>query len=69
MGRAADRYSRTLTAKEIATMELKIKGKSDHETALILGIAERSVGVRVRNVMTKLGAANRMQAAAIFARG
>lgn len=49
-------------------MELLVMGLKDKEAALILRISPRTVGVRVRRVMDKLGAITRMQAAAAFAR-
>ena len=61
-------YSRTLTRKERATMELLIEGKRDKEIALLLCVAPRTIGQRIAVVCDKLGALNRVQAAVMFAK-
>ncbi|MHA3703605.1 helix-turn-helix transcriptional regulator, partial [Jatrophihabitans sp. YIM 134969] len=57
-----------LTAREIDVLDLLGDGSTNREIAQRLFISERTVGVHVTNLLRKLGAANRTQAAAFAAR-
>jgi DNA-binding CsgD family transcriptional regulator len=57
-----------LTEKETATMDHLIAGKTDKEIAILLGVARRTVGVRIWSVCNKLGADTREQATALYVR-
>jgi LuxR family transcriptional regulator, quorum-sensing system regulator SolR len=54
----------SLTAREVECLKWTIDGKTAREIGQILGITERTVGFHLSNVMPKLGAANKAQAAA-----
>jgi two-component system NarL family response regulator len=52
-----------LTARELEVLEQIVKGKSNKEIAGALGISEATVKSHVNNVLSKLDAADRTQAA------
>ena len=52
-----------LTARELEVLEQIVKGKSNKEIANALGISEATVKSHVNNVLSKLDAADRTQAA------
>jgi len=52
-----------LTARELEVLEQIVKGKSNKEIASALGISEATVKSHVNNVLSKLDAADRTQAA------
>ncbi|MEV0799966.1 AAA family ATPase [Kribbella sp. NPDC050281] len=54
-----------LTAREAEVLRLLSRGSTDREIAVTLVISVRTVGVHVSHILQKLGAANRMEAAAI----
>lgn len=54
-----------LSERQLATLEAIVKGLSNPEIAKLLGIAEITVKNHVTGILTKLGAANRTEAAAI----
>jgi DNA-binding CsgD family transcriptional regulator len=53
-----------LTRREIECLKWTVDGKTAWEIGQILGIAERTVGFHLYNVLAKLGATNKTQAAA-----
>jgi len=54
-----------LTAREAEVLTLLSRGCTDREIAETLVISVRTVGVHVSHILRKLGAANRIEAAAI----
>ncbi|WP_432874624.1 helix-turn-helix transcriptional regulator [Kribbella sp. CA-245084] len=54
-----------LTAREAEVLTLLSRGCTDREIAVTLVISIRTVGVHVSHILQKLGAANRIEAAAI----
>jgi len=52
-----------LTARELEVLEQIVKGKSNKEIANTLGISEATVKSHINNVLSKLDAADRTQAA------
>ncbi|WP_165555723.1 helix-turn-helix transcriptional regulator [Kribbella pittospori] len=54
-----------LTAREAEVLTLLSRGCTDREIAVTLVISVRTVGVHVSHILRKLGAANRIEAAAI----
>lgn len=57
----------TLTRRETEVLALVREGRSSKEIARDLGIARATVRCHVQRVLTKLGVANRLQAAALLA--
>jgi DNA-binding CsgD family transcriptional regulator/tetratricopeptide (TPR) repeat protein len=55
----------TLTARELEVLTLVAAGRSNREIAAELFIAAKTVSVHVSNILAKLGAASRTEAAAI----
>ena len=53
----------TLTARECDVLVLLARGDSNGRIAIVLGISVRTAGVHVSNIMHKLGATNRVEAA------
>ena len=60
--------SPTLTARELEVLTWVARGKSAWEIGEVLHITKRTVDEHVQNIMRKLGAANRTQAAAMAVR-
>ena len=58
-----DRYG--LTPREREVLELLAEGRTNKQIAETLFISESTAGVHVSNILGKLGAANRVEAAAI----
>lgn len=56
---------RALTEREIDCMCWAAAGKTSWETAVILGISERTVNFHLRNACSKLQAPNRRAAVAV----
>ena len=54
-----------LTARELEVLTLVAAGRSNREIAAELFIAAKTVSVHVSNILAKLGAASRTEAAAI----
>ena len=54
-----------LTAREAEVLTLLSRGRTDREIAAALVISVRTVGVHVSHILQKLGAANRIEAAAL----
>ncbi len=52
----------TLTSREVAVLELVGRGLSNRDIAAALGIAHETVKVHVKNILRKLGVANRTAA-------
>jgi DNA-binding NarL/FixJ family response regulator len=68
--RAAAGPTRTdLTAREVEILTLVAEGRSNGEIARQLFISAKTVSVHVSNILAKLGAAGRTEAAAIARRG
>ena len=63
-GRLAERMGSTdLTGRELEVLEQIVKGKSNKEIASALGISEATVKSHINNLLSKLGVADRTQAA------
>jgi DNA-binding CsgD family transcriptional regulator len=58
----------TLSPRELTCLTWIAQGKTAWEVAQILGITERTVTAHLTSAVTKLGAANRLQAAVIAVR-
>ena len=58
-----DRYG--LTPRELEVLELLAEGRTNRQIAEALFISESTAGVHVSNILGKLGATNRVEAAAI----
>lgn len=56
---------RALSEREIDCMRWAAAGKTSWETAIILGISERTVNFHLRNACCKLQAPNRRAAVAV----
>jgi DNA-binding NarL/FixJ family response regulator len=54
-----------LTSRELEVLRLLVTGRSNREIAAELYIANKTVSVHVSNILAKLGAASRTEAAAI----
>jgi two-component system NarL family response regulator len=66
--RLAQRVSNpSLTAREIAVLELVAKGLSNREIGTVLFVAEVTVKFHLKNIYAKLGASDRTEAALIAA--
>jgi DNA-binding NarL/FixJ family response regulator len=52
-----------LTVREAEAMNWVAQGKSSTDTAVLMGLSERTVNFHVNNVVQKLGVATRLQAA------
>ncbi|HYC90401.1 MAG TPA: response regulator transcription factor [Thermoanaerobaculia bacterium] len=57
-----------LTAREQQVLDLLARGESNRRIGTRLGIAEETVKVHVKNILTKLGAARRTEAVSIAVR-
>jgi len=57
--------ARDLTLRELAVLECIKAGKSTADTAHVLSVRECTVKFHVRNILRKLGAANRTHAVAL----
>jgi LuxR family transcriptional regulator, quorum-sensing system regulator SolR len=53
----------TLTAREKEVLRWTAEGKTAYETSQILAISERTINFHINNVISKLGASNKTQAA------
>jgi DNA-binding NarL/FixJ family response regulator len=60
---AATRHG--LTAREQEVLQHLVEGRTNRQIARALFISEKTASVHVSNIMSKLGAANRSEAAAI----
>ena len=58
-----DRYG--LTPRELEVLALLAEGRTNRQIAETLFISESTAGVHVSNILGKLGATNRVEAAAI----
>ena len=67
-GRARPAADATLTARETEILGLVAQGRSNGEIARQLFISTKTVSVHVSNILAKLGAAGRTEAAAIARR-
>jgi DNA-binding CsgD family transcriptional regulator len=56
-----------LTVRKLEVLQLVAEGRSDRESATILYISTRTVEFHVANILGKLGAGNRREAATIAA--
>ena len=57
--------SAALTAREREVLRLLVAGRSNREIAAALFIAPKTASVHVSNILSKLGASSRTEAAAI----
>jgi DNA-binding NarL/FixJ family response regulator len=57
-----------LTARELDVLPLVVAGRTDPQIAQMLGISPRTVGVHVSNILRKLGATRRTEAADVARR-
>jgi DNA-binding CsgD family transcriptional regulator len=64
-GTSPNRPPAALSLREKEVLDWLKEGKSSWEISSILGIRERTVNFHVANVMSKLGASNRVQAVAL----
>jgi DNA-binding NarL/FixJ family response regulator len=55
----------SLTPRELEVLRLLVEGRSNRQIARPLFITEKTASVHVSNILSKLGAANRSEAAAI----
>lgn len=55
-----------LTDREVEVLRLLAEGRSNHEIGAALGIVEATVKTHVSRILTKLGAASRVQAALAY---
>jgi DNA-binding CsgD family transcriptional regulator/tetratricopeptide (TPR) repeat protein len=61
--RASTEYG--LTPRESEVLHYLVEGRTNRQIARVLFISEKTASVHVSNIMSKLGAANRLEAAAI----
>ena len=59
------RHQYRLTARELEVLRLFAIGRSNREIAAELFISAKTASVHVSNIMSKLGVANRVEAAAL----
>jgi DNA-binding NarL/FixJ family response regulator len=57
-----------LTSRELEVLRLLIEGRSNGEIGVQLFVSRKTASVHVSNILRKLGAANRIEAAAIARR-
>lgn len=62
---AGSRRQATLTVRERDVLRLIVEGQSNKQIARALAVTERTVKFHVTSILTKLGAENRAQAAAL----
>ncbi len=63
-GRLAERMTGSeLTGREMEVLELIVRGQSNKEIAMSLGISEATVKSHINNLLSKLGVTDRTQAA------
>jgi DNA-binding NarL/FixJ family response regulator len=65
VGLPAERGLASLTPRELEVLRLLVEGRSNRQIARALFITEKTASVHVSNIMSKFGAANRSEAAAI----
>jgi DNA-binding NarL/FixJ family response regulator len=65
VGLPPERGLASLTPRELEVLRLLVEGRSNRQIARPLFITEKTASVHVSNIMSKLGAANRSEAAAI----
>ena len=58
-----------LTRRESEVLSWVVEGKTNRETAIILGLSARTVQIHLKNVYRKLGVETRTAAAALVLRG
>lgn len=63
---AKTQRARLLTRREIEVLNLLVKGASNREMALKLGVSENTIKFHVKNVLSKLQVKNRTQLVAQF---
>lgn len=63
---AAERSDRDLTNRETEVLELVSRGLQNKSIAVALGLSEHTVKIHLHNIISKLGAHNRTEAAAWF---
>ncbi|ABC34774.1 N-acyl-homoserine lactone dependent regulator BpsR2 [Burkholderia thailandensis] len=61
---AADEFDPDLTRRETDVLKWTADGKTAYEIALILSISESTVNFHVKNIVSKLGSTNKIQAVA-----
>src|SRR5581483_9147759 len=64
-GSGEDVAAPDLTARELAVLELLVQGHTNREIASMLYISPSTAGVHVSNILRKLGAKRRVDAAGI----
>ncbi|HYE00565.1 MAG TPA: response regulator transcription factor [Alphaproteobacteria bacterium] len=62
VARALNKPAPALTEREAEALAWVARGKSSADTAVLMGISERTVNFHVENAMAKLGVATRVQA-------
>ncbi|MGI8577595.1 MAG: response regulator transcription factor [Nocardioidaceae bacterium] len=67
-GRETNPRDRQLTPREQEILELVAQGRSNGEIARLLFISAKTVSVHVSNILAKLGARGRTEAAAVARR-
>ena len=64
----ADPHEVALTPREREVLDMVAEGKTNREIGDALFISESTAGVHVSNILGKLGASNRVEAAAVAVR-